>query len=129
MVGLSPVHGNHDPSHAKLHQRADLQSLQSDSVAGSSRELGARQANSPQGTCQGIHKPSNPIAGVDWPASCCRGTVGEQGQLAFPDAVFQVAARTREQSIVSYRRRTPALSRLNDVTTKRRLPSPLIPSA
>jgi hypothetical protein len=86
-------HRGFDPPYADAHQSAEFQQLQPDRAAGGVGELGVRQADAAERVDQHIGNRGKPQAELVGAHGGGRGAVGEQIELAFLDAVLDLATR------------------------------------
>lgn len=92
LVGTDQGHGDMDPAHADLYQRANLQQFQPDGAATGSGKLSEGQSDPAQRTKQHIGKRGKPQAQLIGPHGGRRGAISEQVELAFLDPVLHPPA-------------------------------------
>src|SRR3954453_6519654 len=94
LIGTRRSHGDMDPAHADLYQRADLEQCQPDVAATGPGKLGEGQPDPAQRAQQHIGKRSEPQAQLIGPHGGRGSAISEQVQLAFLDTVLHLAAGT-----------------------------------
>jgi hypothetical protein len=85
-------HGDLDAANAEMHDRTDLEQLETNGAASRGGEVGVMQADTTLCTEQHVGHGGKPQAQLIGPHGGCRGAVGIEIELAFLDPVLHVAA-------------------------------------
>src|SRR5918997_1579558 len=92
LAGEGRGHGELDAPAADAHQGPDLEQAEPDRAAGGGGELGVLETDSAQGAEQNIGHGGEPEAELVGPHGGGRGPVSKEVELAFLDAVLELAA-------------------------------------